>query len=67
VNPNFPNFVASDVSKLKAGLKVLHQKFGKGKIMRMDIEGVDKRAIVHFEQHGEKVLILSFAKLMIVE
>lgn len=67
VNPNFPNFVASDVSKLKAGLKVLHQKFGKGKIMRMDIEGIDKRAIVHFEQHGEKVLILSFAKLMILE
>jgi DNA helicase-2/ATP-dependent DNA helicase PcrA len=65
--PLNPNFIPTDASKLKAGLTVLHQKFGKGRITRMDIEGIDKRAIVNFEQHGEKVLILSFAKLMVVE
>jgi DNA helicase-2/ATP-dependent DNA helicase PcrA len=66
-NLNYPNFIPSDISKLKAGLQVIHQKFGKGKIMRMDIDGTDKKAVVHFEQQGEKVLILSFAKLMVIE
>jgi DNA helicase II / ATP-dependent DNA helicase PcrA len=62
-----PNFVPSDAAKLKAGLRVLHLKFGKGVIKRMDLEGADKKAVVVFEEHGEKVLILSFAKLMILE
>ncbi len=62
-----PNFVASNAAKLREGMKVEHQKFGFGRILKIDIEGMDKRAKILFEGAGEKTLLLTFAKLMIVE
>ena len=48
-------------------MKVEHQKFGFGRILKIDIEGMDKRAKILFEGAGEKTLLLTFAKLMVVE
>jgi DNA helicase-2/ATP-dependent DNA helicase PcrA len=62
-----PNFVACDISQLRVGMRVEHAKFGFGKIVQLDMNGPDKRARILFEQAGEKTLLLSFAKLMIVE
>ncbi|MBX2841489.1 MAG: exodeoxyribonuclease V subunit gamma [Flammeovirgaceae bacterium] len=62
-----PNFVPSDSSSLKAGMKVEHLKFGFGNIESIDESGSDRRARIKFENFGEKTLILSFAKLMICE
>ncbi|KYG85294.1 ATP-dependent DNA helicase [Roseivirga seohaensis] len=61
------NFTPSDISNLKEGMKVEHPKFGFGKVHKMDIEGSNKKARVIFENFGEKTLLLSFAKLRIVE
>lgn len=60
------NFVPSDVSQLKPGLRVEHPKFGFGTIQDVDTKSPDKKARILFDLNGEKTLILSFAKLMIV-
>ncbi|MDN5202864.1 3'-5' exonuclease [Fulvivirgaceae bacterium BMA10] len=60
------DFVPSDISKLAEGMKVEHAKFGFGVVTRMDIQGANKKAKVNFENHGEKTLLLSFAKLKIL-
>jgi DNA helicase II / ATP-dependent DNA helicase PcrA len=60
------SFVASDTSNLQKGMKVEHQKFGFGIVSQIEIEGSNKKAKVLFDTHGEKTLLLSFAKLRIV-
>ena len=63
------DFVASDTSNLKQGDKVEHPKFGYGTVTKMDINGNDRKATIKFDGQGqgEKTLLLSFAKLRIVE
>jgi len=64
--PN-PNFQATDPVLLKPGFRVEHQKFGMGTVIALDFGGADKKAKVNFDTEGEKTLLLSFAKLMIVK
>lgn len=59
-------FVASDTSALEEGNRVEHPKFGKGTVKKMDVNGTDRKAIIHFDVAGEKTLLLSFAKLRIL-
>ena len=61
------DFVPSDTTGLTEGMKVEHPKFGYGKVAKMDIQGANRKAKVIFENFGEKTLLLSFAKLRIVE
>ncbi len=60
------DFKPSDTSKLKAGDKVEHPKFGYGDVKKVEVQGPTSKAIIHFEREGEKTLLLSFAKLRIV-
>lgn len=54
-----------DTSNLKAGDKVQHGRFGKGEVA--EITGSDNdKAIIDFEIHGRKQLLLKFAKLKIL-
>lgn len=61
------DFTPSDTSILKEGMKVEHPKFGFGTVMQMDITGADRKAKINFSDIGEKTLLLSFAKLRIIE
>jgi DNA helicase-2/ATP-dependent DNA helicase PcrA len=61
------NFAPSSPSALKAGQRVEHQKFGFGTVESLDVSGPDRKATIRFDKNGEKTLILSFAKLMILE
>lgn len=61
------DFKPSDTSKLTVDNRVEHPKFGFGKVIRMDVDGANRKAIIDFEQFGEKTLLLSFAKLKIIE
>ncbi|PWJ53746.1 DNA helicase-2/ATP-dependent DNA helicase PcrA [Dyadobacter jejuensis] len=60
------DFKPSDTSHLKAGDKVEHMKFGFGTVVKMDVDGTDRKAVVRFDGVGEKTLLLSFAKLRIL-
>lgn len=59
------SFEPDDASNLKVGQEVLHQRFGKGKIKQI-AEGTNSIATIHFEQEGEKKIMLKFAKLKIL-
>ena len=49
--------------EVKRGSLVLHEMFGKGKVVEVSGKGESKKAVVNFEQYGVKNLILKFAKL----
>ena len=61
-----PDFTPSDTSGLTEGMKVEHPKFGFGTVVKMDADGANRKAKVEFENFGEKTLLLSFAKLKIL-
>jgi DNA helicase-2/ATP-dependent DNA helicase PcrA len=60
------DFKPSDTSSLQEGMKVEHPKFGFGTVLNMDTSGPDRKAKINFADIGEKTLLLSFAKLRIV-
>jgi|TARA_B110000240_G_C13513183_1_gene461216 DNA helicase-2/ATP-dependent DNA helicase PcrA len=56
----------SDLSKIQNGMKVLHSKFGNGKILEISGDEANKKATIFFENVGQKQLLLKFAKLEII-
>jgi DNA helicase-2/ATP-dependent DNA helicase PcrA len=48
-------------------MKVEHSKFGFGEVKKMDVQGANRKATIEFENFGEKTLLLTFAKLRIME
>ena len=61
-----PGFVPSDVSKLEAGMRLEHQKFGFGEVVKMEGSSHNPVATIRFDMNGEKKIMLNYAKLMIV-
>lgn len=59
------DFAPSDTSNLLEGMKVEHPKFGYGLVIKIDVDGANRKAKVLFDNFGEKTLLLSFAKLKI--
>ncbi len=57
----------SEINSIQAGMKVQHAKFGIGKVLTVEGTGKDRKAVVFFENIGQKTLLLAFAKLTIVE
>ncbi|CAG5086228.1 ATP-dependent helicase [Parvicella tangerina] len=51
-----------DVSKVIPGVQVMHDRFGKGKVLTVE----DGKATVFFPSHGQKQLLLQFAKLEVL-
>lgn len=60
------DFKGAPPSKLKAGLIVDHQRFGRGKILSIEGEFPNQKATVQFENAGTRQLLLKFARLKIV-
>ena len=54
------------VPDLKEGMTVEHERFGKGKVLK--IEGIppDVKATIFFPTSGQKNLLLRFAKLKVL-
>ena len=48
------------------GAVVEHDKFGQGKVLSMEGEGMNAKAVVYFQNIGQKKLALRFAKLRLV-
>lgn len=61
------NFIASDISLLQPGKRVEHQKFGFGKIEKIEGSSHNPVATIIFETNGEKKIMLQYARLMVVE
>ncbi len=52
---------------IMVGNNVLHDRFGKGKVLKLEGDGADKKATIFFPQHGSKTVLLRFANLQILE
>ncbi|WP_298246427.1 ATP-dependent helicase [uncultured Christiangramia sp.] len=57
---------AMNTLNLSAGDEVEHMRFGKGKVLKLEGVGQDRKAEIEFEQGGIKNLLLRFAKLKIL-
>lgn len=62
-----PDFKPSNTNNLQVEQLVEHPKFGYGKVQKIEVEGLNKKATIQFEHFGEKTLLLSFAKLRIID
>ncbi|MCF8362124.1 MAG: UvrD-helicase domain-containing protein [Prolixibacteraceae bacterium] len=62
-----PAFQADDPAKVQIGVNVEHQRFGRGKVIDMEGDGPNKKAIVLFSNAGRKQLLLKFARLKVVD
>ena len=66
-NSSIPgNFKSSDPSKIQTGMEVEHIRFGKGKVINLEGNPPNSKATVFFHSHGQKQLLLKFAKLKII-
>jgi DNA helicase-2/ATP-dependent DNA helicase PcrA len=64
--PSMPNFVPTNPDKIAKGDIVIHQKFGKGTVLTREGVADNAKVTVDFEQGGQRVLLLKYAKLMVI-
>ena len=60
-------FSPSDTSGLQVGMEVEHERFGFGKVIHMEGNKPDLKALIFFKDLGQKQLLLKFAKLKIIK
>ena len=57
----------SSVNSLSVGTHILHNRFGRGEILRLEGAGDNMKATVQFENVGTKQLLLKFAKFEVID
>ena len=60
-------FEPTPILQLKAGQRIEHNRFGYGKIAEITGNSTDLKAKIVFDEHGEKILILKYAKIRVVD
>ena len=63
---NIINQMNGESVELSAGKIVMHDRFGKGKVISLEGETDNVKATVLFDNAGEKKLLLNFAKLKVI-
>ena len=63
--PKIPDteFIPVPMTELKAGQRIEHNRFGFGKILEITGNVPDLKAKVVFDDYGEKILLLKYAKI----
>jgi DNA helicase-2/ATP-dependent DNA helicase PcrA len=64
--PAIPSGEYSSAEEILVGAEVMHDKFGKGKVIALDGQAPDVKATIFFPKEGQKQLLLRFAKLKVV-
>jgi DNA helicase-2/ATP-dependent DNA helicase PcrA len=60
-------FEPTPILQLKAGQRIEHNRFGYGRIVEITGNAVDLKARIVFDDHGEKILILKYAKIRAID
>ena len=65
VAPRVPDvdFVPTPILQLKEGQRIEHNRFGYGEILEISGQAADLKAKIRFDDYGEKILILKYAKI----
>ena len=61
------DFEPTPILQLKAGQRIEHNRFGYGRILEISGNVTDLKAKIAFDEHGEKILILKYAKIRAVD
>ena len=59
-------FEPTPILQLKAGQRIEHNRFGFGNILEISGSAPDLKAKIAFDEHGEKILLLKYAKIRVV-
>ena len=65
--PIVADFEPTPILQLRAGQRIEHNRFGFGQILEISGTPADLKAKIAFDDHGEKTLILKYAKIRVVE
>lgn len=57
------NFVPDPMSSFHVGDRIEHNRFGAGEVLEISGRIPELKAKIHFDQYGDKLLLLKFAKL----
>ncbi len=57
---------SSSAGQLREGMTIEHQRFGIGKVLKVEGSGENEKAIIEFRNVGTKQLLLKFAKFTIL-
>ena len=60
-------FIPTPVLQLRAGQRVEHNRFGYGKILEIAGDAKNLKAKILFDEYGEKILLLQYAKIRVVD
>ena len=60
------DFEPTPIVQLKAGQRIEHNRFGFGKILEITGPVTDLKAKISFDDHGDKILILKYAKIRVI-
>ena len=60
-------FEPTPILQLRAGQRIEHNRFGFGQIVEISGSTADMKAKISFDEHGEKILILKYAKIRVVQ
>ena len=61
--PADPDFIPVPISMLREGQRIEHNRFGLGTIISMEGNASDRKAKIHFDDYGDKTLLLQYAKI----
>ena len=61
-----PAFASSAAGSLSEGCRIEHQRFGIGKVLKIEGSGENTKATVEFQNAGTKQLLLKFAKFTLL-
>jgi len=64
--PSSEGQMPSDIETIIPGCEVMHDRFGKGKVLNLEGIGPNKKATVFFPGIGNKQLLLRFARLRLL-
>ena len=60
------DFVPDSPGKVAVGNRIEHERFGMGTVISLEGDVTNRKAVVDFEVHGRKTLLLKFAKVRVI-
>jgi DNA helicase-2/ATP-dependent DNA helicase PcrA len=61
-----PSSNPRNFDQIIVGTNVEHNRFGKGRVTKIEGIGADKKAVIFFPHHGSKTVLLQFANLKVI-